>query len=896
MKNRTSERVILILAAIGVASSQSLPGQTAAASSPSRQQAASTNEENSDDDLIMLGEFVVTGTQIRGVDPVGTLPTRIGEVEIDLTGALNTNELLATVPAAGMFNTLPQGSGDLAVTSPQVTLRGLGIGSTLLLVNGNRLAGMGYLTTTGDISFIPPSMIESVEIVTDAASAVYGADAVGGVVNVITKKRYEGAGVEAHYGTGDRYYTWDINVNKGWEWGNGSAMLAYTHNERDAILGLERDYFSMDHTAKGGSDFQLYTGGSILLEGDYYNLATSEPGGVLLDAEKYASLYPKQSQDSVFVGFEHKFNDSFEMNGSGFWTQQNNTYYRPTREFNGTINNTNPFFRPIEDETEHQVLGNFSEFTGRNSYLAETDLEGMGVMLEGVVKLPGEWALHLPTNFQYTHAIGTNHSGSLSLATNALAGTTVDTALNPYNLLASNRDVLSSIVNFGTVNNGKQLLSTIKAVADGPVVRLPGGMIRAAVGTEWGYSSLDVSITDGQLRGNGGLTNSARGDRTNLSAFAEVVVPLVGKENGKTGVRRLEVALSGRVDNYSDFGSTTNPKLGLTYAPTEDLSLRANYGTSYVAPSLADTTGAADSRAVYIPISPWTAPGDEDQFGRPTVIIAGGNPALEPQKGKSGSIGLDWTPKSIDGLTVSLTYWKTRYSNRIGIAPIFNPSVFYTNPSLERYYEFDPDLDSLIEFIGGRRLENDWDPAQVIASGNIPYVVVDATRHNFGKLDTDGVDVAVSYSRRFDFGVVHADASATKTFSRDTQALDRDPWADELRSASDLNLMFSAGMGMGAFDSNIALRHTSGFDVFSDPTQSSVDSFNVIDLHFSYDLDDLADWSSNMKITLNINNVFDEDPPYYNQSISGVTTGVGNTPTGTGTVGRLFVIGVEKRF
>src|SRR6185436_2627764 len=125
----------------------------------------------------------------------------------------------------------------------------------------------------------------------------------------------------------------------------------------------------------------------------------------------------------------------------------------------------------------------------------------------------------------------------------------------------------------------------------------------------------------------------------------ELLVPIVGAPNARAGLRGFDVSLSLRYDDYSDVGNTTNPKIGFTWRPFESLSVRSNYGTSFHAPSLADTSNTIDSRITFLPISPWrTANSPASDLFRPTFFISGGTPTLEPEEADTYSIGVDFRP------------------------------------------------------------------------------------------------------------------------------------------------------------------------------------------------------------------------------------------------------------
>ena len=161
-----------------------------------------------------LEEILVTGTLIRGAAPTGSDLVTVSRDVIEASGVTTTAELLATVPQITSFNTTPVGSSNFSQPITPPNLRGIGLGATatLVLVNGHRMVGAGVLQTIPDPSAIPTSAIERVEIIADGASATYGSDAVGGVINMILRKDFDGFETTAQYGYGDGFDTMDFNT------------------------------------------------------------------------------------------------------------------------------------------------------------------------------------------------------------------------------------------------------------------------------------------------------------------------------------------------------------------------------------------------------------------------------------------------------------------------------------------------------------------------------------------------------------------------------------------------------------------------------------------------------------------------------------------------------------
>src|SRR5882757_4836363 len=208
--------------------------QAAPAKAPPGGKAAATED---------VSEVVVTGTLLRGVAPTGTDLISVPRDDIVATGVASSGDLLATIPQIGFFGTLPRGNQDAG--SPLVTpnLRNLGLpgdSTTLILMDGHRIVGAGVLQTFPDPTIIPPGVLERVEVTPGGGSSIYGSDAIGGVINFVTRRKFDGFEATGHYGVADNYSTYDANLTAGRAWSGGSALLSYAYARHDDLLGADR--------------------------------------------------------------------------------------------------------------------------------------------------------------------------------------------------------------------------------------------------------------------------------------------------------------------------------------------------------------------------------------------------------------------------------------------------------------------------------------------------------------------------------------------------------------------------------------------------------------------------------------------------------------------------------
>ena len=835
-----------------------------------------------------VSEVVVTGTLLRGVAPVGTDLISVPKEDIIAIGAASAGDLLATIPQINFFGTLPRGNQDAG--SPLVTpnLRNLGLpgdSTTLILMNGHRIVGAGVLQTFPDPSIIPPSVIERVEVTPGGGSATYGSDAIGGVINFITRRSFDGVEATGHYGVADNYSTADANLTIGRGWTGGSAVLSYAYAWHDNLLGADRGYATSDHTAQGGSDLRntACTPGNITIGTTTYALPGRVAGTLnRCDDQKAVDIYPKETRHSVFGSVTQQLTSQLEFNATAYWSQRNTTVRTVQSSQSGVITATNPYFRPIGTETAQSVAFSYAGVFGPSNVTPQ-QFQSYGATASLNYDITDRWQVRAQANvgrsFNEIHEDLVNAAaGSL-----ALGGTTIATALNPYDLSATNPTVLATIDDFENLALASQRMAQFQVVADGTLFTLPGGDVRLAVGAETLYQNLKQQLRSGPASATAPVPSSFASRRVN-AIFAEVLVPIVGPDNGQPGLRGLELSASIRRDDYNDVGATTNPKIGFNYKPVEDLTIRGNYGESFHAPDLPTTSSTISSQIQILQVSPFrpvTSP-ITDLF-RPTIVIAGGNPNLRPETAKTWQAGFDWKPQAVEGLVLSATWYKVDMTDVIGL---INPATLFTDPNFAPFFIINPTLQQALAAVGNTPIVG----APSIASlyvGRSPFLLADARLNNFGAIKQTGIDFDVSYTRPVGSGLVNARIVGTYTLDKKLASGADGPFTDTLKNGTGrLFYVASVGGKIDAFTGRAAFNYRGGYPILGLVGQTHVDAFKTVDLFAGYDLPDLGPLSNSM-LTLNVDNLFDEDPPYANTNV-GYANG--------STLGRLVSVGLRAKF
>ncbi|MET0365492.1 MAG: TonB-dependent receptor, partial [Sphingobium sp.] len=858
-------------------------------------------------------DIIVTGTLLRGSAPVGSPIISVGRDKLESTGSTSSNELLATNPqVTNFFNNVPNAQLARAVNQLQVSrpeLRNLlspsaASSATLILVDGHRVAGIGVNQSSIDPDLIPTGAIERVEVVTDGGSATYGADAVGGVINFITRKRFDGIKMDGRYGFADDYYTVDANLTVGKDWGSGSLYASYSFAKNDAIFGRDRDFIS-------GKDYSTATptlkgrqcnAPNVTIGSTNYAYPSSTPGSVnACDPTDNKSFVPASERHGVIVGLYQELNDRVSINVRGFYSDRK-TRGSDELAANFTVTSANPYMfvptgttRPASET----VNLSFAPLLGTASAPSGTDAQEWGFNSEFKVALDDNWQVRTLLNYSRSNSSYFLNGIDTTALNAAGADSNPATAINPFNLAATNPATIAAIANRAIQGQARDELFNARAIVDGSLFSLPGGDVRVAVGYEFIRDNFQQRFTSGAAIGALRQLPFSQYGRSLNAVFGELQIPVFGADNAMPGIQSFVISASGRYDHYSDFGSTFNPKLGATYKPVSWLTLRGNWGTSFNAPTPLDQLGSQRNSIGAFPFLPFIRPGDNiGFFGGYTIGLQGSNPGLKPQTADTWSIGADIAPPALPGLRASVSYYNVKFKDLLS-TPSPDASIFSTFPSnattaigglpasvVQAFASQDP---------GGLAIVN-----PLIASNQLIYALIDFRVGNYGILNTSGLDFDVSYRHETGFGSIDGQVAGNYQLTRKTQTSPGAPVRDQLvaivsiqqNATPRLQLQASLGATVGKFRAQATLNHTSGYAVapiVGIRPQDHVNPYDTVNLFFKYDVPGESKLLQDLSFTLNVNNVFDQDPPEYRSTPD---SGFINAFS----LGRLVLLGVSKKF
>ncbi|OWQ94307.1 TonB-dependent receptor [Sphingopyxis witflariensis] len=859
------------------------------------------------------GAIIVTGSRIRGAGPVGSPVTTLDRTAIERSGMSSAQQLLQALPQAfgggpnetTLGATTRNGAGTDGTYASSVNLRGLGPSSTLVLVDGSRPALGGLGGVFADISLIPVSAIDRIEVLTDGASAIYGADAVAGVVNIRLRNDFEGAETMLRAGTADG----DLGEMQfgqlfGKHWSRGHVVLAYQFSQRGALAAAERAYATEDLRPFGGPDYRslFAVPGTITaangqtfaipagqdgtaLGADQLTPGTRNPG----DRRAASDLLPRQRIHSLYAAGSFDISDSLTFRASLLAAQRSyrkiglGEYLSPVR-----VASSNPYYvDPIGTGSPVTVRYNFANDLG-----APTDagrVRGF-TAAGGFEKQLGRWRVQLGGAYgrQKGRSDSLNIPNRPRLAA-AIANTDPATAFNVFGDGSANNPATIAEVR-GSIGSRDDYRSWSAALrADGPLVGLPGGDVRLAIGAEyrreryWNATANDISFATPRITPLTGLP----GPRHVRSAYAELLVPIVGAANAMPGIQRLDLSLAGRIEDYSDVGTTTNPKVGVRWEPISGIALRASYGTSFRAPAFDELIGPSVSLYTTLVV-----PDPASPTGTANVVaLFGYGPWIKPERATTWTAGFDIALPAIPGLKASITYYDIDYRDRIGSAS-------------EDYARFLTDRDQF----GGVVIDN---PSTALldyyfafptftnplglAPGDID-AILDGQVRNLSAVRQTGLDIDIGYAPHVAGGTLDLGLAGSRILKIDRQLTPGTAPSDIVGTFANpvkWRLRGRTGWSKDGFAATAFINYTGGYRNQIPAVAERVASWTTVDLTFSQRIGEAED-ARGLTLGLSLLNLFDKDPPYVNNRTN--TSALGYDPEKANPLGRMVSVQATVRW
>lgn len=648
------------------------------------------------EDTVKMDTFNVTGSYLPPAANVVAIPV----ITVDSKTIQNSGEsvnvldiLKKTVPQFSGNTNLGHENGNIANNATyggsQLALRNA---STLVLINGRRLAYAPVAATGGfqfvDVNLIPVSAIERIEILADGASAIYGSDAVAGVVNIILKSDYEGFEVGGRYGYSTNYGNYaerSAYLVGGASNGKTSMTVSAEWSKVDPILNYERPFatptygtqsFAGSVSLSGVAPAQFFLlnpslnappvtpGGlspaALLAAGVYTGPNSTTQQTQIFNLARYVSMLIGNDRQAVTFDFNHKVSDRLAVFGDFMYS-----YTHTLEQINGQpITATLAAGAPNNPFNVTVVARNRLTDHPRQ-YVQDT----MGI--RAVVGLRGtisdNWSWESAADYNRI-AMDYQNPGVINQAN--LSAAIANGTINLFAIHQAAGAVDASAI-VGTATGGfVSTLSNYDFKVHGKVLDLPAGSLDLAAGAEVRQESLSavadalsqISPVTGALGWNGATTlYPFNVGRTVKSFFGEVRVPIF---KDVPGAHLLELTGAVRTESYSDTDGPTVPKVTLRYLPFNDeLALRGTYSKSFSAPTLFQLYGP--SNVGFSPTLNFAAFGGGTVNNIQTNQTTGANPALHPARSENHTFGIVYSPKAIKGLSVSVDYWNIRQSELV---------------------------------------------------------------------------------------------------------------------------------------------------------------------------------------------------------------------------------------
>ncbi len=857
-----------------------------------------------------LSEIVVTGTRIRGAAPVGSNLITITRGNIEASGYATAQQIVQAIPQnfGGGANdtTFSYNNRNNALNNSglgsSVNLRGLGAESTLVLINGSRPAMGGVAGLFADISLIPSSAIERVEVLPDGASALYGSDAVGGVVNFAMRDRFDGLETRLRYGTADGDLSeYQAGLVYGRSWGSGHLTAAYEFYDRGRLSADSRDYAREDLRAFGGGDNRKPNGSPGTLVAGGLTFALPMGNGLDLTLAKLTAgtqnfedqqlgtdLLPAQRRHTVYLSGQQALTTKTRIFAQALYADRtfDRRYANSFLLKSTTVPVANPYyFDPIGTHLPVIVRYDYGGDLGMGRNRGRAQAYNAAA---GLIQTLGDWSATAQVGYgRQRESWSTSDINTLYLA-QAINSTNVATAYNLFGGPGSNpRSVIDSVRGFDSGVGVFEVWSS-GLRADGPVFSLPAGAIRLALGAEWrseefkdvwrSYYATATPVTTIQ---------PYPAARRIAAAYAEIRIPLVDQTMGLFPIGGLDLSLAGRVERYSDVGTTTNPKVGLDWKPTSTLTVRGSYGRSFRAPSFQDLRNGP-SLTNYTTLA---LPDSRSPTGSTKALALIGNlPGLLPERAATWSAGLDFQPEFAPGLTVNLTYFNIAYNDRLAN---LNANLFsiLTNRGLYGSVITDnPAPDVLAGYYASPYFHNSpgYAPSEIGA-------IVDVRNRNLSTVKEDGFDLDVGYGSDTSAGRFDTGLAATYVLGLKTQVAEGSPTTDVLGTVGypvQLRMRARSAWSSGPWSVSGFVNYT---DHYSNqtlvPTQR-VKSWTTIDLQISRRAPQATGALAGLRISLSISNLFDADPPF--AEIRSSSSAIGYDGEKASPVGRLIALDLVK--
>jgi iron complex outermembrane recepter protein len=839
-----------------------------------------------------LQRVEITGSAIKRVDAETSVPITVLKVEeLKQQGYTTVEDIMNTISGNQTLLGTSQAIGATTGGGAFANLRGLGANKTLVLLNGRRVAnqavGGAGDSSAPDVNTIPLAAIDRIEVLRDGASSLYGTDAIGGVINFITKKDYKGVEVSATYTSpqhaGGKSYEVSAGFGRGDiaedKW-NIFGFIDYQH--QDVLTTPQRPQFATSQktspTGFPGSWSQGGSAGSPFAPGCTAQYQKATPPTCAYYYWNWVDLVPKSDRingmlkGTLALPGDHQLNLEYMVAKTrvatniapvpeGALTIDPGTKYYPG---NGIVAGPTALTGPIDPTLPVKVRWRAVP-AGPRADESNTLQQRFVASLEGTI---AGWDYN--TGFSY-NTVKQSNDLTGGYVNDAIIRNAVKTGLlNPFatvdQLSDTEKGIIGSAVVPGRLWNAKGDVYGLDARLSRELGDWFGSGRKSAVavGAEIRHEKYtDLANADyaAQVVSSTGFDPATdnEGARTVWAVYSELNVPIT---------KAFEVTGSIRYDKYPDFGSTVNPKLSAKFAPSDKWAMRGAVTTGFRAPSLfelhsaqtfTNTANNWDDPVRCPGGNPIAGAARSDNCQAQFMALTGGNTKLQPEKSQSATFGFILQP--MPEFDATIDFWWIRMKHSIGA--ISDNTVFGDPSKYASHFVRAPN----------GTLATDGSQCNTVANPGPECGYILLLNDNLGGVHTNGVDLAANYRMRTGFGNLSFHASETYVSKYEYQNEEGGEWIQNVGVYSGAGPVFrnqftiSANWSNGPWSAGLANHFKSGY-LDQDGT-SNVGSYSTWDLYGS--------WAFNKQssITLGVRNLFDKGAP---QSVQAATFQTGYDP------------------
>jgi iron complex outermembrane receptor protein len=798
-----------------------------------------------------------------------------------------------------------------------VSLRGLGAGSTLVLVDGRRVAqsGNGNRATDTrqgfvDLNTIPLGMIERIEVITDGASAIYGADAVAGVINIVLKKNYTGTEISGGYKASEHGGGRERNasVTTGFAYGKLSGTVSLDYYDRQNLAASDRVYSKhQNHSGRAvgtllstgapymGRDYTLNWGYPAVIQASggtvsgnfnaipgvrvvavpvgsnttptiaqFIPITTPAGTATIVNASQqrrantaeFLDLVPKSERRGANASLKYRINDKLDAYAN-YRTSESKAISRsqPTTSITGGFGSAVLLPAAFNPFNQNVNVGMILAEWGSTLQDVRTVSDAVDAGVQGRI---GTWQYDVSASWQEQgHRQVTRNFHGPGLA-NLLIDPDPAKRFNPFiDYTAAGAPSQFAILDTLTILPSVYSISNYTSFdfsADGDLFEYWGGTLKLAFGGSaatsevWSRSkAFSTAVIPVASE------TIVEGEQDSNALFAEFFVPVFGKENARPFFQRLDFQLAGRYEENGPFNASV-PKIGASWSPVQSVLLRTSWSEGFRAPGVTEYLVSAPNFTSTV-----TDPRRNPASTTGVVVSRGSAPNPEPEWSETSFVGLVYEPEFAKGLSLQANYYDTLQKD---VLQVISAQNILNNESLfpERVTRAAPNATDI-------SLNQ---PGQVTA--------INTTFINFGQVVNRSLDFVADYVLPWDnFGRFRVNVAASHTLESTRQVAPGQPAVvleEDTGSPPKWKYNTAVFWSKGSWNAAAFLWYMDGFETNNAGSVNVANSTAVtfyptpavtkLDLRAGYEFKQgvWRGYGKNLRVSVGVNNVFDKEPPF----------------------------------